>query len=261
MSLTAADGTTFDNRAEYKKYVMKTELTFENKSGEKLTKMPGTVNGQPFDMLNLRDCEIVIADYTEQIQIDACEGCRIYIGACGASVFVRECTNCTFTMMVQQLRTRDCTNCSFSLFSQTEPVIESSTSITFGPFNGGYPGLAQHIQQAGLNVSVNKWSLVFDFNDPSKTGENHRVMSPDEAVTVWHPLGPSENPIADPWAVETAQMMEGAQAVGISLPNTQDTRSPVDLENIGVEIEPASKKIKKTENSPKKERQSCCRTS
>jgi len=228
MSWTAADGTVFTDRNAYKKHVMKTELTFENKDGVTLTKQPGTVSGQPFDIMNLKDCEVVIADHTEQIQIDACQGCRIYIGACSSSVNIRECTDCTFTMMVQQFRCRDCTNCTFHLFSTTEPIIESSTGLTFGPFNGGYPELAQHMQQAGMEASINKWSLIFDFNDPAKTGANYRIMSPSEVVAPWNPLGPSENPVPNPWAVETAQLMEAAQSLLLPVvqANQETTQTP-----------------------------------
>lgn len=65
------------------------------------------------------------------------------MGACCSSVFVRNCSNCTFTVACKQLRTRDCVDCTFYLYSMTEPVIETSTRMFFAPFNGGYPGQEQ----------------------------------------------------------------------------------------------------------------------
>lgn len=37
-------------------------------------------------------------------------------------------------------------------------------------FNGGYPEQKAHMLKAGLNPQVNKWSMIFDFNDEAKTG-------------------------------------------------------------------------------------------
>eukprot|EP00639_Heterosigma_akashiwo_P005605 CAMPEP_0194572018 /NCGR_PEP_ID=MMETSP0292-20121207/8768_1 /TAXON_ID=39354 /ORGANISM="Heterosigma akashiwo, Strain CCMP2393" /LENGTH=223 /DNA_ID=CAMNT_0039422917 /DNA_START=55 /DNA_END=722 /DNA_ORIENTATION=- len=219
MKFTAPDGTTFTDRKEYKKYYMKTFLTFEDKRGETLVKNPGDVDGQPFDIAKLSNCDVVIADHSDQVQIDECNNCRIYIGACSTSVFIRNCSFCTFTIATRQFRCRDCTGCTFSLFSQTEPIIESSTELKFGAFNGGHPNQDNHFRSAGLDPAVNKWSLIFDFNDPAKTGVNRVIMSPGGAGGVdppgpWQPLGPAPSPVADPWAVNTDMMMEAATGFG-----------------------------------------------
>ena len=36
--------------------------------------------------------------------------------------------------------------------------------MTFGPFNGAYPGLAQHFRKANLDPLHNHWKRVFDFS-------------------------------------------------------------------------------------------------
>ena len=70
--------------------------------------------------------------------------------------------------------------------------------MKFEPFNGAYPGHRGDLLDAGLegeDVSdVNdKWQNVFDFNDPSKTGEkNWRLLRPDEQQGLWCPLGKAE---------------------------------------------------------------------
>ena len=42
------------------------------------------------------DCEIFILDNTEQVQISECKNCRVVVGPCIGSVFLLECTGCTF---------------------------------------------------------------------------------------------------------------------------------------------------------------------
>ena len=68
--------------------------------------------------------------------------------------------------------------------------------MKFGPFNGAYPGHRGDLLDAGLETDESiideKWQNVFDFNDPSKTGENWRLLRPDEHQGLWCPLGMAE---------------------------------------------------------------------
>ena len=160
-------------------------------------KKPGSVQGQPFVIDNCNDCTLLVLDHCAQAQIDNVSDSKIFIGASSDSVFVRNCSNSTFTVACGQLRTRDCQNCTFNLYCKTEPVIETSSYMKFGPFNGAYPGHRGNLLDAGLegdeSIIDDKWQNVFDFNDPSKTGEkNWRLLRPDEHQGLWCPLGKAE---------------------------------------------------------------------
>ena len=76
------------------------------------------------------------------------------MGSSGESVFIRNCNNCTFYVCCKQLRLRDCVDCKFSLYSQTEPVIETSNGIAFTPFSGGFPGQADCMKVTRARVST-----------------------------------------------------------------------------------------------------------
>lgn len=86
-------------------------------------------SGRPFDIYDCRDCDIALVDSYDQIQIDDATGCRIFVGACSDSIFVRNCRDCTLTVACKQLRTRDCENCTINLYCKTEPVIETSRAM------------------------------------------------------------------------------------------------------------------------------------
>lgn len=77
-------------------------------------------------------------------------GVRVFIAACVDSVFVRNCVGCVFTVACKQLRTRDCTDCEFRLYCKTEPIIETSTRLAFGQFNGAYN---EHAEVSWLGLS------------------------------------------------------------------------------------------------------------
>jgi hypothetical protein len=80
------------------------------------------------------------------------------------SVFLRECKRCTFYLACKQLRTRDCEDCTIFLYTKTDPIIETSTRMSFGPFLGSCPRLSQAFRRANLDARHNHWRRVFDFN-------------------------------------------------------------------------------------------------
>ena len=189
---TASDGKGFDDRRAYRKYEFELSYTFKKQQGTAeaplvLRKEPGTIDGQPFEMAELSDCTVVLLDHSEAIQVDYLTNCRVFIGACCDSVFIRNCTGCTFTMACKQLRTRECVDCTFYLYTMTEPVIELSSDVRFAPFNGAYPEHPEHMAEAGLDPATNLWFAVFDFNDDAKTGENWRLLEREEENKVWCP--------------------------------------------------------------------------
>lgn len=115
------------------------------------------VSGQGFEIENVKNCTIMVLDHSEQVQIDAVEDSKIFIGACCSSVFIRDCKNCTFTVACKQLRTRDCDNIEINLFCISEPVVEATTNARIHPFNGSYAGIADSFKAANLNVEQNTW--------------------------------------------------------------------------------------------------------
>lgn len=170
---------------------METQYTFRGKENATLTKLPGSVQGKPFVVSDCRRSTILILDNCECIQIDHVSDSKIFIGASSGSVFLRNCTNCTVTLACKQFRTRDCKECVVNLYCMSQPIIETSTGMQFSPFNGAYPGHINALTAAGLDVTTDKWSQVYDFNDPSNSGENWSVIG-DDQVALWCPLGEAE---------------------------------------------------------------------
>lgn len=62
-----------------------------------------------------------------------------------------------------------------------DPVIEASSGLTFAPFNIGYPGLREQAIAANLDLSINRWELVFDFSNKGEA--NHFMLPPAEFQT------------------------------------------------------------------------------
>jgi len=164
MVFTTPDGKTFETKKEWKKHYLSL-LQFKNVSDQHdLVRRAPIVNGQGFEIENVKNCTIMVLDNSEQVQIDAVEDSKIFIGACCSSVFIRDCKNCTFTVACKQLRTRDCDNIEINLFCISEPVVEATTNARIHPFNGSYAGIAKSFAAANLSVEQNTWYKVFDFS-------------------------------------------------------------------------------------------------
>eukprot|EP01029_Cantina_marsupialis_P009391 TRINITY_DN218_c5_g1_i1.p1 TRINITY_DN218_c5_g1~~TRINITY_DN218_c5_g1_i1.p1 ORF type:complete len:874 (+),score=245.68 TRINITY_DN218_c5_g1_i1:123-2624(+) len=209
-AFTAPDGKGFDDRQAYRKYVFNTFYTFRDKTDDKLIKYPGDIDGQPFNIENVKSSEICLLDHSATVQIDLLQDCKVFVGPCMESVFIRDCKNCTFTIACKQLRTRDCENCTIRLYVKTDPIIESSHRMIFQSFNGAYPGLDKHFQSADLDASLNKWRKVFDFN------------SSDASIPQPHFIIDSSAP--EPWVLDLSNH-PSSQALGFPINPTDPTSS------------------------------------
>ena len=195
----ASDGTSFVDRDHYRKYEMETQYTYRDKKGVILSKSPGSIHGMPFVIDGCHKCKILLIDTCEQVTIDDVTDSKIFVGASSGSIFIRNCQNCTFTIACKQFRASDCRTCTFNLFCSTEPAIEASQDLKFGPHNGAYPGHEKDMIAAGLDPAVNMWFKVYDFDDTfkglkttidiPKTTCNWRYLRPEEQGPMWCPLG------------------------------------------------------------------------
>ena len=71
--------------------------------------------------------------------IDDCENCEFLIAPCDGSVFIRTSKNCKISIISKQLRFRECHDCDIFAYCPSDPVIEASTNMKFGPFNYNFP--------------------------------------------------------------------------------------------------------------------------
>lgn len=95
--------------------------------------------------------------------MDQCKKCTIVIGPVVGSVFIRDCSDCTFLILCAQFRARDCRNCNIQIMCATQPIIESSIGMTFSCLQLQFDGLDEQIRKANLNVQNNQWFDVFDY--------------------------------------------------------------------------------------------------
>ena len=113
---------------------------------------PGEISGRPVRLADCEGAEIALCDVSEAVQADRLMRCRVLVGASSASVFLRGCVGCAFTVACRQLRLRDCVDCSISLLCMSEPVVERSHGLRFAAFAAAFPRAATLLTTAGLDA-------------------------------------------------------------------------------------------------------------
>ena len=105
-------------------------------------------------------------------------------------------------------------NCVFHLYSKTEPIIETSSAVAFGPFNGAYAEHAGHMAAIpGLDVDVCFWWAVFDFSDEAKTGANWRLLSEGGRPAPWA-LGEGAPAVCVPYSEPGSAALPSQRSLG-----------------------------------------------
>lgn len=115
-----------------------------------LVKVPGDINGIDFMIKDLENCTVMLLDHTAQIQVDRCKNTKFFIGPVKASLFIRNCDSCEVTVCCSQFRCRELTNSVVNVYTPNDPIVESSSGLTFAPYNFKYPLLHEHSLAADL---------------------------------------------------------------------------------------------------------------
>ena len=162
------------------------DFIYMKRTGEKLVKAPGTINGQQFVIDRCEDCEIYILDECDSLMIDDCVRCKIVVGPTTGSIFMRDCSDCTCVFMCRQYRCRDCKDIDTHLHVTTRPIIETSTNMRFGCWDFHYEGLEAQMRSAGISEWQNFWSHIYNFNPDDATWS---LMPPERtALAALEPL-------------------------------------------------------------------------
>ena len=235
------DGKEFVTKKEWREYMIATFYSFTSKINEPdpLIKLPGSIQGQSFDISDCENSTLIVMDETEQVQIDNVKGCKIFLGACASSIFIRNCSDCEFYTCGRQLRLREVINSKFFIYSMGEVHIEYSNNVSFAPFNGGYPEQVKHFESSKLDRNHNLWYDIYDHNDPGKTNANWKLIPESEYGSPWFPLGTPCEPVVPitkygsvikPVEAETMQSFSLQQMIN-------DSKGPVQI-SVNTPVQP-----------------------
>jgi len=122
--------------------------------------LPESINGHSFTIEDVQDCEISLLDYTDSLQITACEDATIRCGPTKGVCRVEKCKGCMISVACSHVVIQDCQDLLIFLLTASEPELFHSSQVTFAPYNLAYPFLKSHFIKASLDPGTNLWSRV-----------------------------------------------------------------------------------------------------
>jgi len=171
------------------KYQTGKEIQIKDQNVAVIYKPPGSINGSDLVISNLRNCTVSICDNVGALRINNVSHCKIYVGPIATSMILHEIEHSTVMIATRQCRIHSATETDFYLQVNSDPIIEHSHSVRFGPYSFAYPELSSQFESSGLNLDVNLWNNVKDFNWHRQQHSPNWVLIPEgERITSITPV-------------------------------------------------------------------------
>ncbi len=160
------------------------DWTIQNRANEEIVLENDEVNNKDLTMSTLTNTLIIIKGHAGSLQLSNLKKCLIVCGPVARSVFADNCEDCTFTFGCQQLRLHSSKNCSLYMHVTCRAIIEDCVNISVAPFTYTYNNINIDFMKAGLDININNWEDVADFNwlSTDKVSPNWRKLRVDERI-------------------------------------------------------------------------------
>jgi len=146
------------------------EPTRSNLSDSVVCIAESEANGKDLLFVNITRCSIKIEGVPSSLFLKNVEDSLIISLPVSTSVFVEDCTKCTFVVACQQLRVHGTQNCKFYLHVTSRGIIENCKQIYFAPYNltitekEQRKSLEMIFDYAKLDFKRNNWQQIDDFD-------------------------------------------------------------------------------------------------
>lgn len=178
-------------------------LTFiEGISKSSYVKQAAEVKGSSLKVLNCHDSVIYVLAPLRYATIYGCSDATIVLGAVGKTIRIEHCERVHVIAAAKRVCIANCRECVFFLGVNQRPLIVGDNhKLQVGPYNTFYADLEEHLNQVGIEPTVNKW------NEPLALG----VVDPHDSLS--HPAGVSDV------QAETAALIDPDQFTNFFIPN------------------------------------------
>ncbi|VDO97152.1 unnamed protein product [Soboliphyme baturini] len=120
--------------------------------------------GRDVLLFSLDSCTVYIKAVASTVHMAKLRNCHLVILPVSTSVLMENCSDCVVSVACQQLRIHQTHDCSFYIHITGKAIIEDSNAIHVAPYNLKCDRMSELFQKAHLNVAVNHWNEVEDFN-------------------------------------------------------------------------------------------------
>uniref|UniRef100_A0A1B6DSI0 C-CAP/cofactor C-like domain-containing protein n=1 Tax=Clastoptera arizonana TaxID=38151 RepID=A0A1B6DSI0_9HEMI len=160
---------------------------YSQKKNENLTLVNDDILKKDVELSHLENCTIKLFGNPSTMHITNINRCQIFCGPVSTSVFVENCNNCVFVFACQQLRIHSTHHCNFFIHVTSRAIIEDTDQVGFAPFSWKYNDLDKHFKMSGLDLELNNWNMINDFNWLSSNvpSPNWRIIPLEERNVIY----------------------------------------------------------------------------
>lgn len=174
----------------------------EGISKSSFVKQPSDLKGSSVKVINCHDSVIYILAPLKYVTIYGCSDATIVLGAIGKAVRVEHCERVHVITAAKRICIANCRECVFFLGVNQRPlIIGDNHKLQVAPYNTFYSQLKEHMNQVGLEATINKW------DEPLALG----IVDPHDSLS--HPAGVSDV------QAESATRLDADQFTNFLIPN------------------------------------------
>lgn len=137
---------------------------YSDKKGLKLCMRYDEIFKKDVTLERLEDCSITLLGTPSTLHMNHIKNCTILSGPVSTSIFAENCENSSLSIACQQLRLHSSKHVTIFLHVTSRAIMEDCTDIMFAPYNFHYQDKEKDFATAGLDINVNNWKCIDDFN-------------------------------------------------------------------------------------------------
>lgn len=160
---------------------------FKDRSNEVLTLNTEELLKKDVTAQNLSNCTVRFYGNPSTLHLSNLQNTLVLCGPVSTSVFAENCQNCTFVIACQQLRLHSSKTIKIYLHVTSKGIIEDCNNIFVAPYNFRYKNFEDDFKNSGLDVNVNHWKELDDFNwlNLAKHSPNWSILSETLRIKNW----------------------------------------------------------------------------
>lgn len=146
---------------------------------ENITLNPAEVDSKDVTLTRLDSSKVVVKGLANTIYISDLKDTSVEGVACRA-VTIKECTNCRFRLVCQQLRIDSTRDSDFEIFTSARSMLESSNGLVFRQLKPDDDTL-DLMAKCNMDTTSNNWRCIDDFDwlSPNAPSQHYRLVEED----------------------------------------------------------------------------------
>lgn len=167
-------------------HLIENSCGFFHKQNETLRMSNSDIFKKDVSVEHLENCTVIFKGSPSTLHLNHLKNCKVFSGPVSTSVFAENCVNSTLVIACQQLRLHSSNNVNIYLHVTSRAIMEDCKEIRIAPYNWHYRGIENDFESACLDISINNWRSIDDFNWLSdKHSPNWRVIEEKDRVKKW----------------------------------------------------------------------------